>query len=263
MVKRGFNKYIIIALLLLLLSGLFYYLYYRSVEGLENKNQDDFVVSLNVTLSNKNGILVPSPNGSFNVSTESESLKKDVDFSMNNVASVKAIAYRDISDNLVDRIVVIKPIKTNSKDPTGNTGDVIPNHFTLDISFNQNVYKLDTLSEIKSTNALEKDKTKHLPTEFLNKIDNAGILNITTIGPIYDTKNVKIGKVNLDSKDTNNLKSFEMKVDIPTDPKNLTKDYIKKIKFVFKRVIPITENINLPEMPPPVDPEVINRLPRP
>ena len=78
-----------------------------------------------------------------------------------------------------------------------------------------------------------------------------------------DNKNVKIGKVNLDSKDTNNLKSFEIRVDVPTDPKDLTKDYIKKINLVFKRIIPLMENPNLPEMPEPLDPSILKSLPRP
>uniref|UniRef100_A0A6C0JHF9 Uncharacterized protein n=1 Tax=viral metagenome TaxID=1070528 RepID=A0A6C0JHF9_9ZZZZ len=263
MVKQGFNKYIIIALLLILLLNLFYYIYNRSLEGLENQDQDDFVVALNVVLSNKNGVLVPSPHGSFKLTTESEVIKKEIDFSMNDVASVKTTGYRDISDNLVDRTVTIVPINTNNVDPTGNTGDVIPNHFTLDVSFNQNVYKLDTLSEIKSINALEKDKTKHLPIVFLNAIDDYGVLNIKAIGPVYDSEKKSIGKVTLDSMDSNNEKSFQIKVDIPTDPKNIIKDYIKKIKITFKKPAGMMNNLNLPEPPPPISQSAINRLPRP
>jgi len=262
--KRTFlNKYVIIVLLLILLSGLFYYIFCRSVEGLENDNQDDFAVALNVVLNNKNGILVPKPNGSFNVSSSSSTFKNEMDFSMNNVALISAFAYRDMSGNFANRTITIKPISTNNEDKTGNTGDVIPNHFKLDISFNKIVYKLDTVSDIKSINQSEKDKKKHLPIDFLNKISNDGILNITSIGPIYDSNNVKIGKVNLDSNDSNNEKSFEIKVDIPTDPKNLTKDYIKQILITFKSPIDMKDKLNLPTPPKPIDQSTIDNMKRP
>jgi hypothetical protein len=56
-------------------------------------------------------------------------------------------------------------------------------------------------------------------------------------------------------------KAFRIDVNIPTDPKNVLKAFIKEINILFKVPLPI--KTNLPNPPPPPTQAVIDSIPTP
>jgi len=262
MVKKfKINTYIIIGLICLLLVSLFIYAFnIKLIEGLDN-NDDDFTVTFKVQLSNKQGRIIPFPKGSYNIETKSGKKYVNTDFSMNDAVNIKSSCDTDTSGVPLDRIIIIKPIISDDNDKNTNIQDVIPNQFSIDISFNQYAYKLDTVSDLKATNELAKDKSEKVSTTYLNQIDSNGILMISAMGTIYDNNNKKVGNVAMDSTDMNNDKAFNINVNIPPDPKNLLKAYINEVHFTFKYPVPVSSKNNMP-LPPPTPPQsVIDNIP--
>jgi hypothetical protein len=258
--KLKINTIIIVGLIFLLCISLFT-LFYRNrlFEGIDNDNEDNFAVALNVKLHGKNGRIVPYPNGSFNITTNSGNTNKSLDFDMNEVANIKTTYNKNKDGNILNRIVTIKAVPT-SKSNNINVGDVIPNVFSLDISFNQVKYKLKTISDLKATNELAINTSQIESTDNLNILDNDSNLIITGIDNVYDKNAKKIGTV---SADINNEKAFNIKIDIPIDPKDVLKAYIKTINVTFIYPLPLSSKTNMPIPPPPLPQSVVDSIPPP
>jgi hypothetical protein len=225
--------------------------------------QDDFKIALNVKLSDKNGRMVPFPKGFYKLTTRSGSSIDNIEFTMNNVVNINTISQvKNNSDILENRVITIEPKIT---DDSGNINikDVIPNSFTFDVSFNQNTYILDSAASLKAENELKTSSNEKVSTQFLNKIDDNGTLNITALGAIYDTNKKKIGDVSQDSMDTNNEKSFNIKVNVPTNPDDLLKSYIKKMIITFKYPVPTASKTGMPKPPPPIPQGIVDSIPAP
>jgi len=263
--KLRINTIVIVGLILVLCISLVTLFYKnRYVEGANNYNADDFSVALNVKLNGKLGRIVPFPTGSFNILTSSGKTNKSVDFDMNEIVNIKTTYNTDSTGNILDRNIAIKP-KSTGTSRNINIGDVIPNRFSLDISFNQTAYKLNSIADLKAQNELEQatDPSKKVSLYNLNVLDNNQNLIITGMGTIYDTNNNKIGTVSMNGSDINNDKSFNIKVDIPTDPKNLLKSYINIIKITFIYPKPIASKTGMPVPPPPIPQSIVNSIPAP
>jgi len=252
--KTKIGNFIILGLLLIIFAMLFfYYFYFKTIEGMSV--EDDFSVSLNVKLNDRSqGKMVPFPNGSYNVSTTSGNTNSTLDFSMNSVATINTTCEHDASGNPLNRIITISPVITTSDKKNDESDciiyqDVLPNVFLLDISFNQNTYVLETISDIKASNQINSDKSNQLSFQELNTIDSNGDMNLKAIGPIY-YNSVSIGKVDADNSDPFNEKSFKIKVDLtPVIPVQNCKAYINKIKITFKYPIPTLSKISGPSIP--------------
>ena len=245
--KSAYLFYIIVALsLLIFLSFLISYFNIKIFEGATSKNQDDFSVNMNIKLNNSKGKIVPYPLGSYTVTTTSGKYSKTMDFSMNQPVFITSNYDIDASQNIVNRIITISPKNTGGSKNI-NIGDVITNKFVLDISFNNVAYKLDTVADLKS---------KNMPTEYLNRIDNNNNLIITSLGTIYDKNKKKIGSVNADDSDINNEKTYAVAME-NTEDKYLD---IKKIIITF--IIPLPLLSFAPAAPPPNDPKLIAKLPK-
>ena len=262
MVKKfKINTYIIIGLICLLFVSIFIYVFnIKTIEGLDN-NKDDFTLTLKVQLSNKQGRIIPFPKGSYNVETKSGKKHTNTNFSMNNPVKINTSFDTDDSGLPMNRIIIVKPIISDDNDKNTNIQDVIPNQFSMDILFNQNAYKLDTISDLKATNELANDKSEKVSTAYLNQIDSNGDLIIIAMGSIYDNNKKKIGNVSMDSADMNNDKAFNINVDIPPNPKNLLKSYINKIKIIFKYPVPVSTKNNMPVPPPTPSQAIIDNIP--
>jgi hypothetical protein len=258
--KNAYIFYIILGLSLIIFASLsLTFFKIRIIEGSQDRNADDFKVSLKINLSDKNGRVVPYPLGSYTLKTDSGKYSKTVDFSMNEVASIKTIYDVDASGNISDRIVTITPKNTGgSNNP--NIGDSITKRFKLDISFNQITYKLVTFAELKAKDQLsglggapEPDPTNK--SGHLNFIDSDNNLVITGIGSIYDKAKKNIGDVSLDNSDMNNEKTFLIDM---RNPANI--DYkLKSIQIRFRTPLPLTAQV--PAAPPPIDPAIIKKIP--
>jgi hypothetical protein len=201
-------------------------------------HEDDFTINLKVDMLNKGGLIVPHPYGSYTVSTTSGKHSISTDISMNNPIYIKTTLDVDGSNNIMNRTVTIKPKSTGvvpycgslsetaGTDCDPNKGDVIPNVFTLDISFNQVTYQLETIASLKA---------KELPYKYINHIDSNRNLLISVTGPIYDSTRNKIGDVNLDTTDMYNENSFSITVQ---NPKN-TYFNLNSIVITFIVMLPI------------------------
>ena len=255
------NTYIIIGLICLLFVSFFIYVFnIKLIEGLDN-NDDDFSITFKVQLSNKQGRIIPFPKGSYNIETKSGKKYVNTDFSMNDTVNIKTSCDTDTSGVPLDRIIIIKPIFSDNSDKNTNIRDVIPNQFSIDISFNQHAYKLDTVSDLKAVNELAKDKSEKVSTTYLNQIDSNGILMITAMGTIYDNNNKKVGNVAMDSTDMDNDKAFNINVSIPSDPKNLLKAYVNEVHFTFTYPVPVSSKNNMPVPPPTPSQAIIDAIP--
>ena len=127
--KNIYFFYIILGLSLIIFASLsLTFFKIRIIEGAEDRSADDFKIALKINLSDKNGRIVPYPLGSYTLNTTSGKHSKTVDFSMNEVATVKTNYDIDASGNIADRIVTITPKNTGgSKNP--NIGDAITKRF--------------------------------------------------------------------------------------------------------------------------------------
>jgi hypothetical protein len=63
--------------------------------------------------------------------------------------------------------------------------------------------------------------------------------------------------------DINNEKSFNINVDIPTDPENLLKAYINiiKVKFIYPK--PLASKTGMAIPPPPLSQSIVDSIPAP
>jgi hypothetical protein len=267
--KNIFYGYIIAGLLIFLgLSLIIQYFNINLLEGLDG-NKDEFSIALNVKLTGKNGNLVPHPLGSYNVKTISGSKVSTYDFSMNEVLKINTTLEKDSSDKVFNRTIEIIPINTNSITATETVRDVIPNHFALDISFNQVGYILDKVADLKAAVELraigsEKDRSKSndMSIPQLNILTDNGILLIKGMGAIYriNEPSNPIGGV---QTDMNNEKAFKITINIPTDPNNLLKAYVNAILITFKYPVPSASMTNMPIPPAPLSQSTIDNIPRP
>jgi hypothetical protein len=249
--KNGFYSYIIIGLLIFLgLSLIIQYFNIKILEGLDG-NKDDFTVALNVKLSDRNGKIIPQPIGSYEIKTKSagfldQGTRATYDFSMNKVLKVDTIFDKDENNNAKDRTIFIEAKRTNSNEFKDLVKDVIPNKFKLDITFNNVGYILKTVADLKAANKLlavkkEQNNEKITPAEpipLLNVLRPDGLLLIQGVGSIYkvDTNNMNdnsnpVGNV---QNDMNNEKAFNITVNVPSDPENLSKAFISVITILFK-----------------------------
>jgi len=208
--------------------------------------------------TNDNGKVIPQPYGNYSISTKSGKFSKSVDLSLNSPTVVSTNFDVDSSNNIVNRTVTIapkvgpskleycgslstlccspypdcvNPASTKFKSPQCCDpvyGDVIPNIFDLDISFNQVTYQLQSEDTVAVSSKLPK---------YLNYIDNSLNLIINGMGTIYDNSNSNIGTVGTDIKDANNKKSFAIKI---TNPVN-TYYNIKSIIITFVVPLPTTD----------------------
>jgi len=258
--------YIILGLMCVLLLSLIigYFKNKFMVEGADfNNNKDNFTVSLNVVTSTSNGLIDPFPNGTYTLETSSGNYKNSVDFSMNQPTMVKAFYSVDMSNNVSNRVITIYPKKTkNTSSPTTNRGDVIPNQFTLDISFNEMTYKLSLPAEqILNVSSIQTSPSDNKitpapttkPPSYANYIDRTNNLIITGIGNIYDRRKINIGSVSMDNKDMNNQKTFLITM---KNSENINYN-LNKIIITFTLPIPVLDAI-----PPMMDSKIIKQIPK-
>jgi len=265
--KSKILLYIILGLVCISLLSLFigYFKNKYITEGADfNNNKDNFAVSLNVITNNSNGLLDPFPNGTYILETSSGNYKSSMDFSMNQLAKINTFYAVDTSNNVSNRVVTIYPKKTTTTTTksTKNTGDVIPNQFTLDISFNEMTYKLLLPAEqILNVSSVQTSPTDNSitpapttkPPSNANFIDGTNNLIITGIGSIYDKRKNNIGSVTMDNKDMNNQKTFLITMK-NSDNINFN---LNKIIITFTLPVPV-----LDKMPPMMDSKIIKQIPK-
>jgi len=246
--KSAYLFYIILALSLIIFGSLSLTLFkINIIEGATTSNTDEFSVAMNINLNSSKGKIVPYPKGLYTVTTTSGKYSATTDFSMNQPATyIKTNYDLDASNNIVNRIITIAPKDTGGSSNI-NIRDTITNKFTVDISFNQIGYKLNTLADLKA---------KELPSDNLNYIDGNNNLIITSLGTIYDKNKKKIGSVNMDDTDINNEKTYAVVMENQED-RFLD---IKKIIITF--IIPLPLLASVPAAPPPIDPKLIAKLPK-
>jgi hypothetical protein len=212
--KSNILLYIIIGLLLIISISLYFqYIKNKIFEGATSKGaNDDFTVSMNVRLADKNGRLVPFPLGSYALSTRSGTKTKNLDFTMNSdPVTVDTYYSLDGEGVKLPRTITIVPNKTgNSKDI--NEQDIIPNKFKLTIEFKQVLYKLTSFSEKKAEETVNPEQKNNKRS---NYIDTNKTLIINGIGAIYDKDGNPIGNVSKDSSDMENEKIFIIEVNKP------------------------------------------------
>jgi len=247
--KSEYLFYIILALSLIIFGTLsLTFFKINIIEGANatSNNTDEFSVGLKIDLNNKKGRIVPYPLGSYTVTTRSGKYSATTDFSMNQPAAYIKTKYDvDASKKIVDRLITIAPKDTGGSTNI-NIGDVITNRFILDISFNNVAYKLDTIEDLKS---------KGMPIDFLNYIDDKNNLIITTLGTIYDKNKGKIGSVNADDNDLYNDKTYVINMENKEDK------FLDIKKIIIRFMIPLSLFAYAPAAPPPVDPKLIAKLP--
>jgi hypothetical protein len=251
--KNGFYSYVIAGLLIFLgLSLIIQYFNIRLLEGLDG-NKEDISIALNVKLSDKNGKIIPQPIGSYGFATKSagfmdEGTMATYDFSMNKVLKVNTTLDKDENNNVKDRTMIIQAKKTKSSNSNDLVKDVIPNKFTLDISFNDVGYILKTVADLKAANKLlavkkeqnNEQKTPAEPIPVLNILRPDGLLMIQGIGTIYKVNTNSMDDKNNDNpvgnvqNDMNNEKAFKITVNVPSDPENLAKAHVSVIVILFK-----------------------------
>jgi len=205
------------------------------VETLDNKNSDNFSLSLNVVLEKRNGIILPYPAGLFTVTTMSGKNDRNsvtMDFSMNDTVNVVTSYNTDTSNNILDRKIIIKPKETYiDPEKSSYIDNVIPTAFTLKITFDKIYYKLGDLT-------IPEDKKSKS-----NYIDSNNNLIIADQGTIYDNNNVKIGNAGLDTSDPSERKTYTITIDTPND-----EIFIETITILF--IIPISKaDLMMPELP--------------
>jgi hypothetical protein len=256
--KSAYLFYFILALSLIIFGSLsltFFKINIIEAATSTNNDADDFAVAMNIKLNSSKGKIVPYPLGSYTVTTSSGQYSATTDFSMNQTAQIKTKYDIDASQNIVDRIITIAPKNTGGSTNI-NIGDVITNRFQLDISFNQIEYKLNTLADIKGKNLTAK-KDQQVIADNLNYIDANNNLNITALGTIYNANKGKIGEVTQDDTDTNNTKTYAIKMLNPSD----TNYKLKSIIIKFMVPVPAIDMESLPPVPPGVDPSISKNFP--
>jgi len=250
--KSRYIIYIIGLIILICISLLIQSLKITILEGATatNSSKDNFTVFMNVKTYNSQGKIVPYPLGSYKITTTSGKFNETQNLSMNVPLKIKTNYDVDGSNNIVNRIINIAPSYQNMKN--GECSDNInicnsfANQFELDISFNEIEYKLTTMAELIARN---------IPSSNLNYIDDNNNLIIKAIGTIYDKNKTSIGDVSMDGSDSNNQKSYIIKM---TNPNNVN----YKIKNIIITFILPTPLIDMAAMgaPPGVDPAVIKKL---
>lgn len=256
MVKRSRYIIYIIGLIIIICISLFIQSLKISIlEGATatNSSKDNFTVYMNVKTYNSQGKIVPYPLGSYKLTTTSGKYSETRDFSMNVPLKIKTNYDVNASNNIVNRIINISPSYSNMKigECTHNINicNSFANQFEIDISFNEIEYKLNSMADLIARN---------LPSTNLNFIDDNNNLLITAIGTIYDKNKTNIGEVSMDGTDSNNQKSYVIKLANPNDINYKIKNII--ITFIFP--IPLTDMSSL-GLPPAASPAVMSKLKQP
>jgi hypothetical protein len=236
--------YSIIALIAIIIGSLLLYTFLKIREGLKTaivSNEDAFTVCLNVKLKTVAGRVIPYPYGSYGLFTSSGKYESRTDFSMNEPSYLITEYDIDGSKNIVDRKIIIYPKRTVSMpycypkeeprdspcDP--NQGDIIPNMFVLDVSFEKfsPTYQLLTIGDPSSNNTIKQR-----------------VLTINSMGTVYDSEQQKIGSVSGDTLDVTNKKIYVLSIDNPTN----TYYNLQGIVFNFTVPIPLDQKVALPKV---------------